>query len=465
MDVRGNMAAPSHGEFCEISRITFQVCSRCERGSAQRDVCDLCQLSGGHVFGPLHFAAFFAGGALVNPVVTVVLLFCMTVAGLAIFFNLLTLNEISTREVRFLGLLRPHLGRRTILSSSTTNAEQHLAHGANLHLFSLNQVQRASCSCNSTVLYSQRELIGVVQRLLAPGRTDGASREAKDDFDPRASSTFAAVSLQLDAAALPPNEHLGSRAPYTGQSPTLSSAGSFTESDDFLSVDSSAPASPEQTIRRSPSSRMSDYVIPADADREMLKRLIQETEGKLVAQRALIDHADAASLPGLKRTERRQAEFLQRLETRLSTTTCERMEGTVTKNREDIAGLKQTSERQGEELGQVVDRVTFLEAFCMQLRDKVDQVDNAQHRQNALVYGFELAEPWSVAQHLFKDKSKFVPEVDDMFFLGNDTNKKYPLKIQFKYLTAAREFLEWTGTNEFKAMFPYIGAGRDQTTL
>jgi uncharacterized membrane protein YgcG len=213
---------------------------------------------------------------------------------------------------------------------------------------------------------------------------------------------------------------------------------------------------------------MSEYVIPADADREMLKQMISEVETKLVAQRSLIDKAADAELPGLERTERRLAEFLQRLETRVSSTTCECMEGTVAKNRADIDNLKQTSVEQGAVLTGVVDRVSFLEAFCMQLRDQVDRVDNTQHRQNALVYGFELGEPWSAAQSLFKNKQEFVPEVDDVFFLqGQDpeTKKKCPLKLQFKSLTAARNFLAWSDTDEFKYHFPYIGAGRDQTTL
>lgn len=81
---------------------------------------------------------------------------------------------------------------------------------------------------------------------------------------------------------------------------------------------------------------MSDYVIPADADREMLKQMIAETEEGLVKQRGMINVADAATLPGLERVERRLAEFLQRLETRLSTYTTERMKGTVAKNIEPI---------------------------------------------------------------------------------------------------------------------------------
>jgi hypothetical protein len=213
---------------------------------------------------------------------------------------------------------------------------------------------------------------------------------------------------------------------------------------------------------------MSEYVIPADASREMLRRMIQETEEKLVAQRRLIDAADTnapAELPGLERKERRLAEHLQRLETRLSTTTTEGMEGTVAAHKQEIENLKVTSDRQGKEIGQVVDRVTFLEAFCLQLRDQLDKVDNTQRRQNAMVYGFEVGEPWAVAQELFKNKAEFVPEVDDVFFVKQEPGKKHPFKIQFKLLTAARNFLDWSGGAEFKEQFPHCGAERDVTTL
>ncbi len=408
----------------------------------------------------VHLTAFLAGGVLANSFFTIVALLCLTVAGLVTCFNHSN-DDIFSTCGRCLNDLGSRRQPSTVLRAVAACNQHHDPHGATSS-FRSDVVEVVYGYHNVLVLSQQRLLFSAIQHLLPPGLTaeqrEGANEPANECSTP----------VSLNCAAERSSSRLSS-SKSNGSLPRPAS-GSF-ESDDFLSV-SSASVSPEPQLsihqinpRSSDSGRMSEYVIPVDANREMLKKMIQETEEKLTNQRALIDQADDAAILGLERKERRLAEFLQRLETRLSTMTCEGIEGTVVKNREDINGLRLTSDRQGVELKRVVDRVTFLEAFCMQLRDQVDRVDNAQRRQNDLVYGFETAEPWSIAQNLFQDKPEFVPEVDDVFFLGKGKDKKFPLKIQFKCLTAAREFLTWSSSNEFRSKFPFVGAGRDQTTL
>jgi hypothetical protein len=55
--------------------------------------------------------------------------------------------------------------------------------------------------------------------------------------------------------------------------------------------------------------------------------------------------------------------------------------------------------------------------------------------------------------------------LDDAFFLGVDPAKKHPLKLTFKTITAANQFLAWTKTSDFHKQHSTLSAGRDMTKL
>jgi hypothetical protein len=220
---------------------------------------------------------------------------------------------------------------------------------------------------------------------------------------------------------------------------------------------------------------MSDYVVPADASAEMIKKLIDDTEVKLVSIQAAVDAAtDDAARKALEREERRTQAFLSRLECRQARSDVDTLRGTVQMNSADISELKGASSRQDEKLGEMqvvvdeaVKRILSLEKFAVQIRNNVDAVDNRLRRQNVIVFGLPLQNLNSVVATLFKGASGLQEELDDVYFLGNDPLKKWPLKLQFKCCSAAASFISFAKQSPFTTTKAtrMLSVGRDVTAL
>jgi hypothetical protein len=213
---------------------------------------------------------------------------------------------------------------------------------------------------------------------------------------------------------------------------------------------------------------MSLYTVPDDLTPEQLQQLKLETDAELGRVREQVDGATGDAKNDLRDKERRLEWKANVIETRLNRADTSQLRGIVNQHTDEIrslqAGLGKLASKQDKNNTELSDRVAFVEAFCLQLRDSHDNLANEVKKQNAIVYRLIPGDANGAVEEIFAEKSGLLTLVDDAFFLGKGPEKK-PLKIHFKTVTAAGDFLKWARTPNFHATHPTLSAGRDVTTL
>jgi hypothetical protein len=214
------------------------------------------------------------------------------------------------------------------------------------------------------------------------------------------------------------------------------------------------------------------YSVPDNLTFEQLVQLKQATDAELEGVRSQVDQATGDAKADLRDAERRLEWKSNIIETRLSRADTAQLRGIVNQHSDAIQDLKADVVKLGDaqaegkrETGELSERVAFVEAMCLQLRHEHDNLSNEVKKQNILVFGLHPADVQEVLDNIFESKRGLLTLVDDSFFLGNDPAKKKPLKIRFKTISAASDFLKWARTSEFHKDHPTLSAGRDRTTL